>query len=142
MDILVGSIFTGGYMNSRTSPPHDKINTGTLERAPIYGNNLYDNAVYNTNKSYLENAAYEREKLARKPEVTGVIPVLYNQLKAVEGRTKPKVKPVPAVEECVVEPENNTMIEGFGGKKYDKLLVLLLLFFGVFIVKIFYWAIV
>lgn len=86
MDLVTGLSAVGSYMNGREVPVHDKINTLRIKRNPINGNNLYDNAKYWEYKSYVDNIANERYKLARDPIKTGVIPNFYNQLQVVEKR--------------------------------------------------------
>ena len=64
------------------------IPSNKIRRSRSCGNNIYDNAVYNKTMNDINKETWNHYELSRNPEVTGVIPANYNQMKDVALRNK------------------------------------------------------
>ena len=88
MDLFAGLSAVSTYFNNNQKPIHDKINTGQVKRDEINGDNIYDSNEVRQGRRFMKKIASERNKQARRPLESGVVPNLYNQYQFIEKQKK------------------------------------------------------
>jgi hypothetical protein len=110
MELLGGLSFLGNIMNKRQDKPEKPKK---IRKPNIPGNNLYDNDTYKKSLGKMKAIAKRRNKLARHPDKSGVIPPYYNS-----NRSFAKKKFDPFDEERDEDSEFSEM-EKYDGKSCD-----------------------
>ena len=111
MELLGGLSFLGHIMNNRDENKPEKQKK--VRRPNIPGNNVYDNDSYKKSLRKMKAIAKRRNKMARNPDKSGVIPPYYNS-----NRSFIKKKFDPFDEEHNEDSEFSDM-EKYDGKSCD-----------------------
>jgi hypothetical protein len=86
MDFISSLATVGNFINDREKPPNIKSHSGRIKRTNINGDNIYNSWNLKDNRRQVKSAASSKYKQSQNPEVSGVVPNLYNQSKAVKNR--------------------------------------------------------
>ncbi len=113
MDILSGISSVGNFINERDERKHTKTHTNRIKRTQINGDNLYNSWNVRNKRRHEKSISNHRFKNSRNPDETGIVPSLYNQMKASEKRKLRRRHSIEAFDNDSVFSDDNSLLSGY-----------------------------